>query len=187
MICKNCGSRIADGQGFCGSCGTRVESSETRSQTSIQSMGEMSLHCPRCGKTNLQVQSNNKVVSSMTMAHSIGRKHAIGNTAYNTQMETYWFCSSCGMRFRDLDELKQLSQKLRKWAKILKIILIICAVFSIILAVGAIVDGSLGIKLLLIFYVLLDLLLVAIWLYISGSANKNETEYKELLPKVRKR
>ena len=126
MFCSMCGNEVSEGANFCAKCGAQIGAAAQSSTASLQADHiTMKMHCPRCGGIKLQVQSNNRIVSSMTMGRSIGRKHAIGTTGYNSVSETYWFCSDCGMKFRDLNELFEMAEKNRKATKIARIFSII--------------------------------------------------------------
>lgn len=139
MFCIKCGSQIIEGQAFCGNCGTAVNLNENNQNEISYSQApheRMSMHCPRCGNTKLQAVASNKIASSMTMGRRVGKKSAISNTAYNSITETYWFCSNCGMKFRDLDELQMIISQDKRAVKICQIFLIVsviaCFLFGLI-------------------------------------------------------
>lgn len=188
MFCKMCGAEVVEGQRFCDKCGAQIDVSVQPRESSVkQNTGELAMHCPRCGKTNLQVQSNNRIISSMTTARRVGKKHAVGNTAYNSIAETYWFCNNCGMKFRDLDELQAIAKKDKNISKFCMVFLLIAGI--VILGIGVMAAADEGISWFVVFmmiYVIMCLLpFGSIWLWAVHDAKKKEKEYYTLLPKVR--
>lgn len=72
------------------------------------------------GKMDYRLKAIIKLYLPYTLARTLGKKHVIGGISFNSILETYWFCNSCGMKFRDLDELEILFTKQIKTAKNLK-------------------------------------------------------------------
>ncbi len=188
MFCKMCGAEVVEGQRFCDKCGAQIDVSVQPRENSVQqNTGALAMHCPRCGKTNLQVQSNNRILSSMTTARRVGKKHAVGSTAYNSIAETYWFCNSCGMKFRDLDELQTIAKRERNVSKLCKVSLLIMGILFLGIGVTTAADeGFSGFVVYMMIYVILCLLpFGSVWLLAVHDAKKKEKEYHTLLPRVR--
>lgn len=189
MFCVRCGSEIVNGNAFCGKCGAPVGSEQNTVNVVLKdTSNQWQMHCPRCGKGGLQAQCNNKIVSSTTLSRKLGKRHAIGGTSYNSISETYWFCNSCGMKFRDLDELQAIILQQHKAAKGMKIFLIVTLI--VMLGIGVVTrmmgDGGLGLKVMMWIYLILFLPLfggLSIWSV--NDAKKKEVEYNNLLPKVK--
>lgn len=190
MFCVRCGAEIVSGNAFCGKCGTPVGNGQViEKDVTQETQRQWQLHCPRCGKGGLQAQSGNRVVSSTTMARSIGKKHAIGSTSYNSIIETYWFCNSCGMKFRDLDELQAIVKRQQKTAKNMKIMLIVMLIVFFVIGIWGRMMGDRGfilLKMLIGMYLILWLPLCGlICIWAAHDAKKKEAEYVDLLPKVK--
>lgn len=192
MFCTNCGAEIADGNKFCKNCGAAVEDKQVTATNVTQTtthtaQGQWHLSCPRCGNANLQVQSGNRVTSSVSTGRQVGRKSAIVGTSYNNIRETYWFCPNCGMQFRDLDELKSLFTKEKRNSKILGItgiaMLAVIIVMMIIVPKDALILLSPALFLLFIMLVLYAIL----YFWMSHNAKEHEKQYIDLLPKVRRK
>ena len=194
MFCEKFGLQISEGQAFCGNCGAPAGKKQYKQNILSQSylsQGKVVMHCPRCGNTRLQVQANNRITSSVSFGSAIGKKHAIRNTAYNSIAETFWFCPGCGMKFRDLDELQQIITQRKGAVKGCKIFLIIVAIIFILFGFYAKSMGDTGYIVLrlmtatYIFFLLLPFGLL--WLWAANDAKNKENEYKNLLPKVRRK
>lgn len=149
--------------------------------------GQWQLSCPRCGDTNLQVQSGNKVVSSVSTGRRFGEKSAIAGTIHDSIRETYWFCPKCGMQFRDLDELQSLFIKEKRTAKIFGVLDVFFVLMIILIIISLVNEpGS------WIFFIFLAptiggafLSFVFIYFWASKNAKEHEKQYMDLLPKVR--
>ncbi len=193
MFCSKCGSQISEEQAFCGNCGAPVREKRTDENVFAQmqmSNKKMVMHCPRCGNTGLQAQVSNRITSSSSSASKIGKNFAIGSTTYNSITETFWLCPTCGMKFRDLDELHNIIVQLRKYANRCKKLLIISAIVYFLLALYCIFGCNMGfitLIILMIVYLFIPLLPIGlIQLWAINDAKNKEMEYNNLLPKVRR-
>lgn len=188
MFCTHCGTEIADGSKFCKKCGASVEDEQINDRNIAQTaQNQWQLSCPRCGDTKLQVQSGNRITSSVSTGRKMGRKSAIVGTSYNNIRETYWFCPNCGMQFRDLDELESLFTKEKRASKIFGIGSILILVIAV--AIMFIIPHSALIILspLLVLLLILMILYVALYFWMSHNAKVHEEQYRDLLPKVRRK
>ena len=193
MFCSKCGSQISEEQACCGNCGAPVREKRTDENVFAQmqmSNKKMVMHCPRCGNTGLQAQVSNRITSSSSSASKIGKNFAIGSTTYNSITETFWLCPTCGMKFRDLDELHNIIVQQRKYANRCKKFLIISAIVDSLSGLFFIYECNAGFKTLIILIIIylfipfLPIKLIELWA-INDAKNK-EIEYNNLLPKVRR-
>lgn len=147
---------------------------------SMQGNPTMKMHCPRCGGTHLMVQSNNRVVSSVSSAHKVGKKSAMGTTSYNTVNESFWFCQDCGMKFRDLDELLGLVAQYKKGQKTV-------AAFAVFAFVMAALVFAIGIGTVGWIFTVLGAAFVGLRFGFLRLAQKYQNEYDDLSAKVWKK
>lgn len=171
---------------FCKNCETAVEGVQDTARNVTQTaQNQWQLHCPRCGNTNLQVQSGNRVMSSVSTGRQIGKKSALVGTSYTTIRETYWFCSNCGMQFRDIDELKSLFTKEKKKSKILGITGVV--ELAIIIVMMIIAPKDIFAFAFLFLTLPMALMCVILYFWMSHNAKEHEKQYLYLLPKVRRK
>lgn len=144
------------------------------------------MHCPRCGSVHLTVQSNNRVVSSATTAHSVGKHMAIGVTSYDTENESFWFCQDCGMKFRDLGELKALEGKCLKKVKLCNTMSALSAVVSVLTFLLFVLTMDLGFVTIVPFLIFLGFTVAffAFKGYWQKKAKEIRDEYNTLAAKV---
>ncbi len=191
MFCTNCGAEITAGNKFCKNCGSTVEGEQGIAKNVAQTMqtvqNQWQLNCPRCGNTNLQVLSGNRVTSSVSTGRQIGRKSAIVGTSYNNIRETYWFCPNCGMKFRDLDELRNLFTKEKRNSKILGIVGIVILALTIFMMIIIPKDALIFLSPMLILLFIMLILYVIMYFWMSHKAKEHEKQYIDLLPKVRRK
>lgn len=192
MFCSKCGSQISEKQAFCGNCGTPVAEKRTDENVSAQiqmSNKKMVMHCPRCGNTGLQAQVSNRITSSTSIASSIGKNYAIGGTMYDSETETFWCCSNCGMKFRDLDELQNIIFQQKKSVNACKKFIVVSAIvyFIVGLLIAFVLHTRFVFLPIAIFYFAFPFIPIAInWMWSARDAKNKEIEYNNLLPKVRR-
>ncbi len=147
--------------------------------------GRLKMHCPRCGSTNLTVQSNNRIVSSATAAQGFGKRSAVGVTSYNSETESFWFCQDCGKKFRDLDELLGLVAKSNKMTKICRIFLVVLLVFAALMAWMGTAAGTLvSMAFLVVLFGAFAAIFFALGSYWTRKGKEYQAEYDALAPKV---
>ncbi|MBQ7876052.1 MAG: hypothetical protein IJ316_02065 [Clostridia bacterium] len=81
------------------------------------------LHCPQCKATTISPVTE----SSVNGAFTTGRGHMAATTVSNTH-RNYWMCSTCGTKFRNIQNLEEEIAKTKKNP-------IICAVVAVIAAI----------------------------------------------------
>lgn len=146
MFCSKCGAKIPDNAAFCGSCGApqkKMEPSVSQTKKEAKQIiveNEMSggvkcLKCPQCGGNSLQAVSENSTqVKTSGGGYSAG-KGCLGwlifgpfgllcgscgqsqKTSVDSTSKTYWVCSDCGTKFRNLDDWKEEINKKEETCK----------------------------------------------------------------------
>lgn len=111
QICPKCNAKVKDGV-TCSVCGA---------QLSQKTSGR--LHCPNCKSNNISISTE----SSVDGAISASRGRVSATTVSNTH-RNYWFCSDCGTKFRNIQNLEEEISKYKNVPTILLVVSIIAVV-----------------------------------------------------------
>lgn len=161
MYCHKCGKKLDDGTKFCPDCGTELTSSSaennaavapkpTESRAPISAAGKKVV-CPVCRSKNLQVISEDHSVTQTKGGYSNTRgclgylllgpfgllcgNRKLKTTNYNIH-KTFWVCSDCGHKFRNLEDWKKELDSNRKGVKLLTILSAVLLVLSIFIMIA---------------------------------------------------
>lgn len=136
MRCPFCGGENDDDARYCKVCGEKFEEDEHQLITSISeamlhyddiktSPKYKKIHCPRCGCNNLQATVETATSVRTTGGGYSGTKGCMGWLLFgpigllcgnlgqkqrmyvDTKNTSYWICSECGNKFRNLDDWKE--------------------------------------------------------------------------------
>ena len=86
--------------------------------------------CPNCKSHNISISTE----SSVTAAATFGSGN-IASTMVSNNHRNFWFCSDCGTKFRNIQNLEEEIAKELKERKICNIVAIIAAVLFVITTV----------------------------------------------------
>lgn len=101
--CPKCNAVLPEGTAFCSSCGAQINNVNVAPQAPINKVGK--LHCPNCKSHNISISTESSVNSAITASH--GRSGRISTTSVSTTHRNYWFCSDCGTKFRNIQNLEE--------------------------------------------------------------------------------
>lgn len=91
------------------------------------------LHCPQCKGEQINPIVESSVDGAMTSHSSNGR---YSNTTFSNTHRNYWMCSSCGNKFRNIQNLEEEIAKTKKGVTVYKIGTIICFIITLGLIIG---------------------------------------------------
>ena len=116
-FCKKCGAQVVDNTAFCASCGAPQNAAPAPAAVAGQ------LHCPNCKGTNLTPVVESSVDGAVTSSRG-----NLSATKVSSIHRNYWICSTCGNKFRNIQNLQEEMVKMEKNAKLYTIITVISAV-----------------------------------------------------------
>ncbi len=103
--CPNCKTTYPEGAAFCNACGTKLEESkQPQQQTNDQFSKKM--HCPNCKSHNISISTETSI--SGAVSTHVGR---FSSTSVSNTHRNYWFCSDCGTKFRNIQNLEEEIKK----------------------------------------------------------------------------
>lgn len=206
MYCHKCGKKLDDGTRFCPDCGTEltpgasaeekpvtVTPAPNESRPTISVFGKKVI-CPVCKSKNLQVISEDHSVTQTKGGGFSATKGCLGylllgpfgllcgnrklkTKNYNIH-KTFWVCSDCGHKFRNLEDWKNELDSSRRGIKILAVlsaVLLVLSVFLMILGSQedfALVMGVIGL--------VLGLIMGGVTAICYYSLRKQQQAYEEL-------
>ncbi len=89
------------------------------------------LHCPNCKSHNIAISTETSVEGAVTSSFGGGAR--VSSTRFNNTHRNYWFCSDCGSKFRNIQNLEEEIAKVKKQPTSYTIGAVIFAIISIIL------------------------------------------------------
>ena len=89
------------------------------------------LHCPNCKSHNIAISTETSIDGAVTS--SFGGSSRVSSTSVKNTHRNYWFCSDCGAKFRNIQNLEEEIAKTKKLPTTYTIGAIICAILCIIL------------------------------------------------------
>ncbi len=101
LHCPNCNANLPDGSAFCTSCGTKIGTAAPQ-QTPTNHVQSRKLHCPNCKSHNIAISTE----SSITAATTVGQGN-FASTMVSNNHKNFWFCSDCGTKFRNIQNLEE--------------------------------------------------------------------------------
>ncbi len=129
-ICKNCNANVPEGTKFCPSCGASMLATAQAPQQQSQAN---KLHCPNCKSHNISISTESSVNGAVTTHHGSFSSSRVSNTHRN-----FWFCSDCGTKFRNIQNLEEEIKN----TKLTPIILSIMGLISAIIGIYFFVNSS---------------------------------------------
>ena len=200
-FCTKCGSNIAEDAVFCNNCGNPRNGATAASAYAppvapapapapnpvyaapvaptpnpvgaapVRPRG--TLHCPNCKSTNLSPVVETSIDGALTTSRG-----NISATRVNNTHRNYWMCSSCGNKFRNIQNLQEEIVKMEKSVVTAVIFTVIAAILCIIFCMLADAAGFLGF-LYWSFIIFTGLFAIVSFCYIfvyKGRANKMKQE-----------
>lgn len=137
--CPKCGSQMADDADFCIRCGTACTNNTGDIQqvnaTPARASGRQ-LHCPSCISVNISPVVETTNTGGIAFSTPVSRRLGITNYSNNNIHRNYWVCSSCGEKFRNIQNLKEELTALTKKDKPALILAIISAIFAVMCSIN---------------------------------------------------
>lgn len=128
-FCPNCGSNVAEGTGFCASCGAKLGEQRPLKPEVVKGQ----LCCPQCKGISITPVVESSVDGALT-AHS--RNGRMSSTKVSNTHRNYWMCSTCGNKFRNIQNLEEEIAKTKKGVLVYIIGTIICFIITLGLIKG---------------------------------------------------
>jgi len=105
-FCQNCGTELGEGARFCSKCGQDQQTSvpdvrPTRAGNSRR------LHCPECKSSDITPIVETDITGGTALNHSFSKKNSVSAMQFNNTHRNYWMCSSCGCKFRNIQNLEE--------------------------------------------------------------------------------
>lgn len=123
-FCSNCGSNVAEGTAFCASCGSKVG----QQQPANPPAAKRQLHCPQCKGVHITPVVESSVDGALTAHSSNGR---MSSTKMSNTHRNYWMCSTCGNKFRNIQNLEEEIVKTRSGVKVYIVFTVICLIATL--------------------------------------------------------
>ncbi|MBQ3193691.1 MAG: zinc ribbon domain-containing protein [Oscillospiraceae bacterium] len=105
-FCQNCGKELNDGARFCGNCGQDQHASVPATKPT-RTGGTKRLHCPECKSHDISPVVETEVTGGTSLNHSFSKRNSVSAMQFNNTHRNYWMCSSCGCKFRNLQNLEE--------------------------------------------------------------------------------
>lgn len=106
-FCPNCGTEIEEGARFCSHCGHGRRGAASILRQSHTLPGGKRLHCPECKSGEISPVVETEITGGTSLNHSFSRKNSISAMQFNNIHRNYWMCSTCGCKFRNIQNLEQ--------------------------------------------------------------------------------
>lgn len=103
--CQNCGTELDEGARFCSKCGQGQHPSSTTKLPHTSSSKR--LHCPECKSNDISPIVETDITGGTSLNHSFSRKNSVSAMQFNNTHRNYWMCSSCGCKFRNIQNLEE--------------------------------------------------------------------------------
>lgn len=130
-FCPNCGAELAEETLFCGNCGHNLQSASPVPRKSSP-RNSRRMHCPECKSNDISPIVETEITSGTSLNHSFSKRNSVSTMQFNSTHRNYWMCSSCGCKFRNLQNLEEElknSQNLVKRGIIGIVLLIVLCIF----------------------------------------------------------
>lgn len=105
-FCQNCGKEMNESARFCSHCG-HSQNAAVPAQKTTRNSGSRRLHCPECKSTDISPIVETEISGGTSLNHSFSKKNSISAIQFNNTHRNYWMCSSCGCKFRNLQNLEE--------------------------------------------------------------------------------
>lgn len=105
-FCQNCGNELNEGAHFCGNCGYDQQAS-VPAPRSPRASGAKRLHCPDCKSSDISPIVETDITGGTSLNHSFSKRNSVSAMQFNNTHRNYWVCSSCGCKFRNLQNLEE--------------------------------------------------------------------------------
>lgn len=89
------------------------------------------LHCPNCKSTNIAISTESSVTGAVTTGH--GR---FASTTVSNDHKNFWFCSDCGTKFRNIQNLEEEIVKTKKSVTVGIVFTIIVVILAVVNLLG---------------------------------------------------
>ena len=155
-FCTKCGKQLEDGTRFCPGCGAPQNAPAAAPAAPVQTAPVQTapvqtapvqtapvppvqaapvyaapagqLHCPNCKGTNLTPVVESSVNGALTTSHGNMAATRVSNTHRN-----YWMCSTCGNKFRNIQNLQEEIVNTEKSVKVAIVMCVISALLFLLL------------------------------------------------------
>ena len=139
-FCPNCGTELEEGARFCSGCGYgRQNAVSAVRQTRTASAGKR-LHCPECKSGDISPIVETEISGGTSFNHSISKRNSISAMQFNNTHRNYWMCSSCGCKFRNIqnleEEIKTTENLIKRGIAGIILIIVLMILFTMTLGFG---------------------------------------------------
>ena len=133
------------------------------------------LHCPNCKSHNISISTESSVGGAVTSTHGNMSVTSVSNTHRN-----FWFCSDCGTKFRNIQNLEEEIHKCRYTHIILWVFAAILS-FTFIKFIISLISHPIagGIMTLLFFPTIIGTFTGAVVCIIMGFVSKSKLDKKK--------
>ncbi|MBQ2928095.1 MAG: zinc ribbon domain-containing protein [Oscillospiraceae bacterium] len=133
-FCQNCGTELGEGARFCSKCGQDQQTSvpdvrPTRTGNSRR------LHCPECKSSDIAPIVETAITGGTALNHSFSKKNSVSAMQFNNTHRNYWMCSSCGCKFRNIQNLEAEIKSTQSLLKRNIIGTILCVFLTVLLTI----------------------------------------------------
>lgn len=105
-FCPNCGTELTAGTLFCSNCGQALQSATSIPQNSTPRNSKR-IHCPECKSNDISPIVETEISGGTALNHSFSKRNSVSAIQLNNTHRNYWMCSSCGCKFRNLQNLEE--------------------------------------------------------------------------------
>lgn len=136
-FCPNCGTELAVETLFCSNCGHSLQSNSPVPQK-IRAGNSRKMHCPECKSHDISPIVETEITGGTSLNHSFSKRNSVSAMQFNNTHRNYWMCSSCGCKFRNLQNLEEELKNTQNLVKrgIVGLVLLIVLFFLFVTTVG---------------------------------------------------
>ena len=139
-FCPNCGTELEEGARFCSSCGHGRQNTVSAVRQARTAPAGRKLHCPECKSGDISPVVETEISGGTSFNHSFSKRNSVSTMQFNNTHRNYWMCSSCGCKFRNIqnleEELKNMRNLVTRGIIGIVLILILMILFSIAAGFG---------------------------------------------------
>lgn len=168
-FCPNCGSELVEDSLFCSNCGHSLQSTSSALRKN-NPRNSRRLHCPECKSHDIFPVVETEITSGTSLNHSFSKRNSVSTMQFNNTHRNYWMCSSCGCKFRNIQNLEEEIKTMQNLIKRGIIGVILWAIFTLLI----IVMGGFGFPIIL--NILLLLFFTAAIFYLKTQVTKLSEE-----------